>query len=134
MGYYTDYELTANPGPGDTTPGTLAKAVAQIDGGIFEQWHTDTWTCTAKWYSQEKDMYNLSKQFPDVMFELCGDGEDSDDKWREYWQNGSMQHCHMEIPPFDPAQMRPYYLNADGLLCRWEPEESNINADLKSVL
>lgn len=133
MGYYTDYELYAID-PGNTDPDVLAKTVAQIDDGIFQQWGKHTWGCYAKWYSQEADMYNLSKQFPDVLFEVCGDGEDGDDKWREYWQNGSMQHCHMEIPPYDPAKMRPCYIGADDLVYRGEPEEPSIQADLKSVL
>lgn len=134
MGYYTNYELTAEICPGNTDPESLAEAVAQIDGGIFDQWSYDTWTCNAKWYSQEEDMWHLSKQFPDVMFVLFGDGEDGDDQWREYWQNGSMQHCHAEIPPYDPAKMRSCYLDDHGQL-RWqEPEEPCIQADLKSVL
>lgn len=134
MSYYTDYELSAWICPVNTDMEALDKAVMQIDSGIFEQWDQFTWGCNAKWYSQEVDMYNLSKQFPDVLFEVCGDGEDSDDKWQEYWQNGSMQHCHMEIPPYDSAKMRPCYIGADGLVYRGEPEEPSIQADLKSVL
>lgn len=39
-----------------------------------------------KWYDHEDDMRKVAAAFPDVKFELYGEGEDRDDTWREfYW-------------------------------------------------
>ena len=57
----------------------------------------------SKWYDNEKEMLELSKEFPDVLFKLHGIGEESEDIWNEYFMNGKNQYCKAEfiIPPFD---------------------------------
>lgn len=118
MGYYTYYTLTAQrdvPFAAEERE-IINKAVFAMEDVEWEYIHELQWDTYAKWYSQDVDMYKLSVQFPDVLFELNGDGEESDDKWTEYWQNGSCQHCHMGIPPYDPTKMRKYALNPNGAL------------------
>ena len=44
-----------------------------------------------KWYDHDDEMKRLSKHFPDVVFILKGDGEDSDDRWVTYYKNGISQ-------------------------------------------
>ena len=39
---------------------------------------------SCKWYEHEEDLKPLSKKFPDVMFTLFGEGEESGDIWRKY--------------------------------------------------
>lgn len=117
MGYYTDYSLHTGT---DVTPERLREidaAVRKIDGGIFDSYGSgngDWYATEQKWYSQEPDMWELSLQFPDVRFCLHGNGEDDDDLWDEYWENGCYQHCHSEIPPYDPSKMRRVYVSIDG--------------------
>lgn len=140
MGYYTDFNLSVFQYPtnvawDDLPWDALRLAVAQIDDGIFEEWTQGEWGCNAKWYSQEVDMWVLSIQFPDILFCLHGDGEDGDDVWDEYWQNGARQHCYMEIPPYDAYKMRQYELNADGALAlsRAEDESEHITMKLPDL-
>lgn len=121
MGYYTSYNLSVFRYSEtvfweDLPWKDLNAAVASIDSGIFEAWAEGEWGCNAKWYSQDADMWKLSVQFPDILFLLHGDGEDSDDVWDEYWQNGCMQHCHMKMPPYDEMKMKRMALNEDGML------------------
>lgn len=74
----------------------LSYAVADIEGD---------WKCdSCKWYDHIKDMVELSKQFPDVVFELEGDGEESGDMWKEYYKNGLYQDCPAQIifPGYNP--------------------------------
>jgi hypothetical protein len=117
MGYYTDYTLNVENDVKLERLREIDAAVFKIDGGIFENWNSGGgyWYAEEqKWYSQERDMLELSLQFPDVRFCLHGNGEDDDDLWDEYWENGCYQHCHSEIPPYDPSKMRRVYVSIDG--------------------
>lgn len=117
MGYYTDYELSVYTDVPVERLREIDAAVRKIDDGIFDDWSHiggDWYANEQKWYSQEKDMWELSLQFPEVLFYLHGNGEDDDDLWDEYWQNGSFQHCHAVIPPYDPKEMKRVFLSADG--------------------
>ena len=60
-----------------------------------------------KWYTDDKEMLKLSKKFPDVLFKLHGEGEESDDIWERYFMNGKSQYCQAEIviPPFDKSKL-----------------------------
>ena len=46
-----------------------------------------------KWYEHDKDMIKLSKQYPDYIFKLSGQGEDPQDLWITYYYNGKKQYC-----------------------------------------
>lgn len=50
-----------------------------------------------KWYDNEEDMLELSKEFPDILFKLHGEGERNEDIWDKYFMNGKMQYCPAEI-------------------------------------
>jgi hypothetical protein len=50
-----------------------------------------------KWYDHHDDMIALSKEFPDVMFMLKGEGEDRDDNWRLFVQNGEWEEVFATI-------------------------------------
>ena len=43
---------------------------------------------TSKWYSFSEDMQKFSKLFPAVTIIIVGDGEESNDYWREKFLNG----------------------------------------------
>lgn len=46
-----------------------------------------------KWYDHDKDIIALSKQFKDVLFTLSGEGEEAEDIWKKYFQNGKKNNC-----------------------------------------
>ena len=50
-----------------------------------------------KWYNHENDMREISKQFPDIIFQLNGEGEESGDIWVKYFVNGKMQTASAKI-------------------------------------
>lgn len=54
----------------------------------------DEWN---KWYDHDEEMLELSKQFPETVFCLEGEGEESGDIWRTYYKNGKAQHCPAKI-------------------------------------
>lgn len=134
MGYYTDYTISIVGGSYDKKmEAALQKDIEDLDGGGWEQWTSDEWYSNRKWYSQSEDTYRLSMKYPGILFCIHGNGDDEDDVWDEYWQAGHMQHCHMEIPPYDPHQMREMYLDQEGRLRSapfMQPEpELDIDAD-----
>lgn len=62
---------------------------------------------SCKWYEHEEDMKQLSLKFPDVLFTLRGEGEESGDVWVKYFKEGKMQISKAEIKlePFDAAKL-----------------------------
>lgn len=50
-----------------------------------------------KWYNHETEMSAISRLYPNVIFELSGEGEEGGDLWRKYFKNGRVQRCYAEI-------------------------------------
>ena len=50
-----------------------------------------------KWYEHDKEMIELSKQFPETVFCLYGNGEENGDTWYKYYKNGKSQYCPAKI-------------------------------------
>ncbi len=95
MGYYTWYTLEVLKDPDNqeeqfweelnTTTG-FAKDFERYGGS------------EAKWHDWEKDMVEISKKFPKMMFSLGGNGEESLDIWRAHFCNG--QYNYREIQTY----------------------------------
>lgn len=106
MGYYTDYNLSVSV----DNPHTAALIEEEIRKmGVFDFVHCDREMSQSqiKWYDWADDMALLSSKFPDVLFELHGDGEDANDLWDAYFLGGKMQECKAEIvfPPYDKSKL-----------------------------
>lgn len=112
MGYYTDYCLYARDKrsssyhlPEDTVA-EIDRVINELD--LFEGGDIiDGLWGNAKWYYHDEDMIKISRQFPDVLFKLEGNGEEQGDMWITYYCDGRMQHCPASIsyPPYDPNKM-----------------------------
>jgi hypothetical protein len=50
-----------------------------------------------KWYECDKDMTELSRQFPNIVFRLEGIGEEFPDIWHGVWKNGKKRIVKAEI-------------------------------------
>lgn len=94
MGYYTRYDLTYQP------------RSEEVDEALVYDAIVGNLRCDAKWYSHEKDMEKFSKRFPDVIFELKGDGDDSPDYWVKYFKNGKVKFgkANLVFPTFDELE------------------------------
>lgn len=82
MGYYTRHELDLQ-----------GKIDYSLDYEVEISNFTDYSHCfedCIKWYDCENDMRNFSKQYPETVFIITGYGEENDDIWRAYFQNGKM--------------------------------------------
>lgn len=59
------------------------------------------------WYDHEDNMVYFSKGYPDAIFELSGEGEESGDVWKKYFKNGRYVSIYPELiwPEFDPNDL-----------------------------
>lgn len=133
MGYYTHFELTWEPQP-DYQPKPICehkpktkfcgecgkpKGSISLDDAITEFLtenkeiyygiESDGSTSdSAKWYDYNENMIAMSEQFPNVLFKLHGEGEDSGDIWDTYYLNGQFQQqkARVMIDACDPKQWK----------------------------
>lgn len=94
MGYYTNYSLETDSQENKN----IIEEFREIDGNakyaIDANGDCQEWT---KWYDHEEDLKNFSKNYPDVIFILSGEGEESGDIWKKYFKNGKMQVAQAKI-------------------------------------
>lgn len=99
MGYYTQYNLyVTNVGfLDDEVKVAVSNAVDDLNlfdvSGSVEY----GWPAYDKWYDHDDDMLAISARFPDVVFQLYGDGESSDDNWMNYYKGGRAQYGALHI-------------------------------------
>lgn len=97
MGYLTNYKLKTVKSETAIQDILMTIPDEEFDD-IFYGLERDGRTYdSVKWYQHEKDMKELSEKFPDVVFELSGEGEENGDIWKKYFKNGKMQACHAKI-------------------------------------
>ena len=85
MGYYTYHTLTIQP----SVPVGFSDRFEQVTDYEFEALSNDS----IKWYDSDSNMKQLSAEFPDCLFILGGDGEESGDKWKAYYYRGNACMC-----------------------------------------
>lgn len=108
MGYYTSVSLCV-----DVNSENAEEIYKALDSErFFESLDYDARWVNAhiytKWYDGDTDkIVELSVKFPAAFFTLDGDGEDSDDFWRAYIQNGAIQTVYAELTyeDYNPAKM-----------------------------
>lgn len=105
MGYYTNYSLYVESD--NIAPDLFEQIKYEVQKMNVFGWGWGGWSTYAKWYDYNQDMLLLSKKFPEVLFYLHGEGDNEEDLWDAYYQNGKVQNCHAEIiyPPYDENKM-----------------------------
>ena len=84
MGYYTDYEISAE----NTTGIDMDEVESRLHeiSGYTGLSFSDVYNC--KWYGMEEDMLKLSLEFPQITFYVEGSGEEQGDTWKAIFKNG----------------------------------------------
>lgn len=105
MGYYTNYSLYVESD--NIAPDLFEQIKYEVQKMNVLGWGWGRWSTYDKWYDYNQDMLLLSKKFPEVLFYLHGEGDNEEDLWDAYYQNGKVQNCHAEIiyPPYDENKM-----------------------------
>ena len=91
MGYYTDFKVENNCEDKNRT-NKIYNRLNAISGYEFGWGKSYSNKCAelleAKWYTSDADMKQLSSEYPDILFTVYGDGEDSGDLWVAYYKTG----------------------------------------------
>ena len=82
MGYYTRYELEIISGDDFVTDYEQEITDSTDYSSLFDD--------SIKWYHYKEDMKSYSKNHPNVVFCINGEGEESGDIWKAYFKNGKM--------------------------------------------
>ena len=109
MGYRTSYELSIvkSASPMDQE-GVIHQLREGSQGASYGLRDDGSAQGGLRWYEHEDDLRGFSRKYPELIFRLSGEGEDSGDIWDKYFQNGKMQECKAEIvkPSFDPTKLK----------------------------
>ena len=114
MGYYTYYALSVEPSPVSNQTKLSEELQKRLNAEVDKMQVFDYgdaeggWSGEAKWYDHNEDMISLSHRFPEVLFTLYGNGEDSEDMWYAYFLDGSIQEAPVQFDhdEFDMFKLR----------------------------
>jgi len=110
MGYYTNFNIKVI-NEVDHDLDNIKEIIEEESGYDFEI--HDNEICSngeIKWYGYGTDMVKVSKQLPEVTFQVDGHGEESGDIWRNYWKDGKVQEAKrvVTIEPFDENKLKKW--------------------------
>ena len=117
MGYYTTYRLYAMRNNAKLNSEEIEPILDKLYDisryGYDELSYGEAVFYDIKWYDHDLDMITLSMLYPDIRFELEGDGEEDNDEWECTYVNGRYHDRDAEwdtgeIADFDPACLIPY--------------------------
>lgn len=107
MGYYTNFDLHVKKPANELDDARLTADLGELFDSVYDDGGLIRANTHAKWYDFEADMREFSENYPDLLFVVDGQGEDSTDLWLCYIQNGKSQHIGAEIvyAEYDPTKM-----------------------------
>jgi len=108
MGYYTDYELIVDPySVWHECPTCGHTSFINHQENLCKYIGYDPFEQACKWYDWKVDMIAYSKKFPEFIFTLHGEGEESGDIWTAYFMGGKVQveKAQVQIGGFDPDKL-----------------------------
>jgi len=106
MGYYSSFTITTHDG--SDLPTDFMEQLEQISGYRFEQVTPSTAEAsdTIKWYDHDEHMAKLSELFPDILFTVYRNGEDTEDEYIYYYLDGQSESSPV-TKTFAPPTLKP---------------------------
>ena len=111
MSYYTCYcfevKTGDNSGSHPDDFAIIARLRATNENAYYALDKGGSTETEAKWYDHETDLKEFSKNYPDALFVLYGDGEENDDFWYSFFKNGKVQCApvRLEHDEFDESKL-----------------------------
>ena len=123
MGYYTQYTLEVRKIKNEAQFNELVDELRsrELIGYAFDDGHYPATISSinhkyndaifysydeCKWYDHAEDMVVISEKFPNMYFELSGEGEAFGDYWKEYYHDGDIEECRGEIVYEQPKKVQ----------------------------
>lgn len=116
MGHYTSYNLDVNNVKSQAEHEAIINKLIEFkiwgdalhDGEWNEKRRSSSFYNydVARWHDHDQDMIELSKVFPEMTFNLCGTGEDADDRWYTLYRNGEYETIYAEIVWPEPQRIK----------------------------
>lgn len=105
MGYYTSYNLETDSKENLNIIREFRDLYDNAKYALNESGEEQEWT---KWYDHEEELKSFSKNYPDVIFTLKGEGEQPGDIWKKYFKNGKVQIANAQIifKDFDESKLK----------------------------
>lgn len=96
MGYYPRYDISNNPE-------TVQQAIEDLSSYTFYNGVNDI-----KWYDWKEHCLQVSKDFPNLVINIEGEGEESGDHWKAYIKDGKIQICKAVVTfeDFDEGKLK----------------------------
>lgn len=89
MGYNTYYQLIIYNIANIVVDLSETEIQIELDSNL-DYLFRDQCEASLRWYDHEVDMLQLSKKYPEYIFQLTGFGENPFDIWRKWFENGRM--------------------------------------------
>lgn len=106
MGYYTTFEVAVIEGHLD---GDIVDILRKETSYTFQHATGNVvYANHIKWYTQWDDMMSISRRYPDVVFRVRGDGEESGDAWQTFYKNGKYSNWKLTpqtYPEYDESML-----------------------------
>ena len=103
MGYYTYFTITPIEDPNGEFD-SFMKELGERSG--YWEGEEGPQDCI-KWYDWDGDCKDISKHYPDLLVEVTGDGDESEDFWYARIKNGDIEHHNAIIlyPPIETEKL-----------------------------
>lgn len=106
MGYYTYFTIEEISGENEkklledfdllqTEYGPLNEMFDEIPGYAHD---------AMKWYACHDDMKRISKEYPNTLIIMRGNGEETEDVWQAYYRNGQHEISYVKFEFDDPTE------------------------------
>lgn len=113
MGYYTQYSLTqVHNAISDRKLAALILGDESASEALDLNGDSKT---LVKWYEYESSLCQWSAKYPETIFRLHAEGEDSDGIWDKYFSGGRLIHTErfLGLPVIDPIDLLKYKSELD---------------------
>ena len=97
MGYYTKYDIKITGIDNANQALKITKEYDMRDFDISPDGQTLTDFTEGKWYDWKEDSLKLSRNYPHILIEIEGEGEESGDIWKARVRNGIVEIVEAKI-------------------------------------
>lgn len=108
MGYQTYYNFSVTTAKDENeSAAIIAKLREQYESARYGLCESGYSNQAESWKDDEKDLVAFSKQYPEHLFLMDGEGSESQDYWQWWIKDGKIQKCQATVvyPEYDESKL-----------------------------